>query len=85
MSFFEYLPHEYSYACYLAYIYDFSPYDSMILNMVSERYPREEDKDDASVDDSDEDAVSVEDSDVIAISIKDSDELRFLVKIPTRL
>ncbi|KEH29790.1 transmembrane protein, putative [Medicago truncatula] len=32
MSYFEYLPHEYSYACYLAYIYDFSPYDSMILN-----------------------------------------------------
>ncbi|RHN65961.1 hypothetical protein MtrunA17_Chr3g0085631 [Medicago truncatula] len=35
-----------------AYIYDFSPYDSMILNMVSERYPREED-DDASAFDSD--------------------------------
>jgi len=32
MSFYEYLPHEYSYACYLAYIYDLSPYDSMIHN-----------------------------------------------------
>jgi hypothetical protein len=52
MSSFEYLPHEYSYACYLAYIYDFSPYDSMISNMVSERYPREEDDDDASAIDS---------------------------------
>jgi len=32
MSFYEYLLHEYSFACYLAYIYDFSPYDSVILN-----------------------------------------------------
>jgi hypothetical protein len=80
MSFFEYLPHEYSYACYLAYIYDFSPYDSMIFNMVSERYPREEDEDDGSVDDSDEDAVSVEDSAAIAISGEDSDEVAIFVQ-----
>ncbi|RHN78731.1 hypothetical protein MtrunA17_Chr1g0169151 [Medicago truncatula] len=75
MRFYEYLPHEYSFACYLAYIYDLSPYDSMILNMVSERYPRKEDEDDAFVDDSDEDAVSVEDSAAIVISVEDSDEL----------
>jgi hypothetical protein len=48
MSFFEYLPHEYSFACSLAYIYDLSPYDSMIFNMVSEQYPREEEDDDTS-------------------------------------
>jgi hypothetical protein len=53
MSFFEYLPHEYSYACYLAYIYDLHPYDSTIHYMVSERYPREEDDDDASASASD--------------------------------
>jgi hypothetical protein len=47
MSFFEYLPHEYSYALYLAYEYDLHPYDSMILNMVSERYPRDDDEDSA--------------------------------------
>jgi len=45
MNFYEYSSHEYSYGLYLAYIYDLSPYDSMILNMVSKRYPREEDED----------------------------------------
>ncbi|CAJ2643075.1 unnamed protein product [Trifolium pratense] len=40
---YELLPHEYSYALYLSYAYDLHPYDSMILNMVSERYPRDED------------------------------------------
>ncbi|KAK2400011.1 hypothetical protein QL285_049751 [Trifolium repens] len=44
MNFYEYLPHEYSYAFYLAYEFDLHPYDSMISNMVSERYPREEDE-----------------------------------------
>ncbi|KAK2427111.1 hypothetical protein QL285_025712 [Trifolium repens] len=48
MNFFEYLPHEYSYALYLAYEFDLHPYDSMISNMVSERYPREEDEECAS-------------------------------------
>jgi len=32
MDIYEYLPHEYSYAYSLAYIYDFSSYDSMIFN-----------------------------------------------------
>jgi hypothetical protein len=45
---YELLPHEYSYALYLSYEYDLHPYDSMILNMVSERYPRDEDEDCAS-------------------------------------
>ncbi|CAJ2663784.1 unnamed protein product [Trifolium pratense] len=45
---YELLPHEYSYALYLSYAYDLHPYDSMILNMVSERYPRDEDEDCAS-------------------------------------
>ncbi|CAJ2654845.1 unnamed protein product [Trifolium pratense] len=48
MNFYEYLPHEYSYALYLADIYDLYPFDSMIHNMVSERYPRDEDEDYAS-------------------------------------
>ncbi|CAJ2640636.1 unnamed protein product [Trifolium pratense] len=48
MNFYEYLPHEYSYALYLADIYDLYPFDSMIHNMVSERYPRDEDEDCAS-------------------------------------
>jgi hypothetical protein len=52
MNFYEYLPHEYSYALYLAYEFDLHPYDSMILNMVSERYPRDEDEDCASAYDS---------------------------------
>ncbi|PNX82056.1 pentatricopeptide repeat-containing protein [Trifolium pratense] len=52
MNFYEYLPHEYSYALYLAYEYDLHPYDSMIINMVSERYPRDEDEDCASAYDS---------------------------------
>ncbi|CAJ2657439.1 unnamed protein product [Trifolium pratense] len=47
MNFYEYLPHEYSYALYLADIYDLYPFDSMIHNMVSERYPRDEDEDSA--------------------------------------
>ncbi|MCI78805.1 pentatricopeptide repeat-containing protein, partial [Trifolium medium] len=33
------------YALYLAYEYDQHPYDSMILNLVSERYPKDEDED----------------------------------------
>ncbi|GAU49586.1 hypothetical protein TSUD_138730 [Trifolium subterraneum] len=45
---YELLPHEYSYALYLSYEYDLHPYDSMILNMVSERYPRDEVEDYAS-------------------------------------
>ena len=52
MNFYEYLPHEYSYALYLAYEFDLHPYDSMISNMVSERYPRDEDEDCASAYDS---------------------------------
>ncbi|MCI33397.1 pentatricopeptide repeat-containing protein, partial [Trifolium medium] len=36
-----------SYALYLAYEYDLHSYDSMIFNMVSERYPRDEDDDSA--------------------------------------
>ncbi|CAJ2636146.1 unnamed protein product [Trifolium pratense] len=52
MNFYEYLPHEYSYALYLADIYDLYPFDSMIHNMVSERYPRDEDEDRASAYDS---------------------------------
>jgi hypothetical protein len=52
MNFYEYLPHEYSYALYLAYEFDLHPYDSMIFNMVSERYPRDEDEDLASAYDS---------------------------------
>ncbi|CAJ2639757.1 unnamed protein product [Trifolium pratense] len=52
MNFYEYLPHEYSYALYLADIYDLYPFDSMIHNMVSERYPRDEDEDCASAYDS---------------------------------
>jgi hypothetical protein len=52
MSFFEYLPHEYSLACSLAYIYDLHPYDYTIFNMVSEQYPRDVDEDYASASDS---------------------------------
>ncbi|KAK2438538.1 hypothetical protein QL285_023307 [Trifolium repens] len=48
MNSYEYLPHEYSYALYLSYEYDLHPYDSMISNMVAERYPRDEDEDCAS-------------------------------------
>jgi hypothetical protein len=32
MNFYEYFPHEYSYALYLAYEFDLNPYDSMISN-----------------------------------------------------
>ncbi|KAK2367415.1 miraculin [Trifolium repens] len=32
MNFYQYLPHEYSYALYLAYEFDLHPYDSIILN-----------------------------------------------------
>ncbi|CAJ2635747.1 unnamed protein product [Trifolium pratense] len=64
MNFYEYLPHEYSYALYLADIYDLYPFDSMIHNMVSERYPRDEDFDSAADFDSaieeDEDLSSAE-------------------------
>jgi len=52
MSFYEYLPHEYSYACFLAYIYDLHHYDSTIFYMVSKRYPRDVDVDCASASDS---------------------------------
>jgi len=40
MSHYGYLPHEYSYDISLADHYDLYPWDSMIHNMVSERYPR---------------------------------------------
>jgi len=33
MSFYEYLPHEYSYACFLADHYDLYPWDSMITTI----------------------------------------------------
>jgi len=45
MSLYEYLPHEYSYALFLANYYDIFPWDSMITNMESKRYPRDEDND----------------------------------------
>ena len=57
MNLYQYLPHEWNYACFLANHYDL-PYDSMIHNMVSQRYHREED-DDASASNS----TSVEDED----------------------
>ena len=43
MSFYEYLPHEHSYALMLAIHDNLYPWDSMITNMLSERYPRAED------------------------------------------
>jgi hypothetical protein len=52
MYLYEFLPHEYSYALYLADYYDLYPFDSLIHNMVSERYPRDEDEDCASAYDS---------------------------------
>ncbi|CAJ2653221.1 unnamed protein product [Trifolium pratense] len=39
----ELLPHEHDYALFLSYVYDLWHYDPMILDMVSERYPRDED------------------------------------------
>lgn len=75
MSLYGYLPHEYRYALFLADHYDLYPWESMIRDMVSERYPRDEDDDDASVEDSDEDEVSVEDSNEVAISVEDSDKV----------
>jgi hypothetical protein len=65
MNFYEYLPHEYSYALYLAYEFDLHPYDSMILNMVSERYPRDEEEDFASAYDSE----SCDDDESAAVEI----------------
>jgi hypothetical protein len=62
---YELLPHEYSYALYLSYAYDLHPYDSMILNMVSERYPRDEDEDFASAYDSE----SCDDDESAAVEI----------------
>jgi hypothetical protein len=53
MSLYGYLPHEYNYALFLADHYDYYPWDSLIRNMVSERYPRNEDDDVASASDSD--------------------------------
>lgn len=62
MSHYGYIPHEYTYALFLADHYDLYPWDSLITNMVSERYPRDED-DDASACDSasDEDEDSGDD------------------------
>ncbi|KAK2399521.1 hypothetical protein QL285_049328 [Trifolium repens] len=70
MNFYEYLPHEYSYVLYLAYEYDLYPYDSTILNMVSERYPRDEDEDCASAYDS-ENCEEDESNDVAISSTQD--------------
>jgi hypothetical protein len=70
MNFYEYLPHEYSYALYLAYEFDLHPYDSMISNMVSERYPRDEDEDCASAYDS-ENCEEDESDDVAILSTQD--------------
>jgi len=42
MSLYGNLPHEYSYALFLVDHNDFYPWDSMITNMVSERYPWDE-------------------------------------------
>ncbi|CAJ2630761.1 unnamed protein product [Trifolium pratense] len=76
MNFYEYLPHEYSYALYLADIYDLYPFDSMIHNMVSERYPRDEDEDCASAHGSEnceEDQVQEAGSSIaVSIHIQDS-------------
>jgi len=60
MSHYGYLPYEYTYGIFLADHYDLYTWDSMIHNMVSERYPKDED-DDASASDSayDEDDDSV--------------------------
>jgi len=52
MNFYEYSSHEYTYALYLAYTYNLHPYDFMILNMVSERCPGDEDEDCAPTSDS---------------------------------
>ncbi|KAK2354538.1 hypothetical protein QL285_092040 [Trifolium repens] len=65
MNFYEYLPHEYFYALYLAYEFDLHPYDSMILNMVSERYPRDKDEDFATAYDSE----SCDDDESAAVEI----------------
>jgi len=43
MSRYEYLLHEFSYALFLANHYDLYSWDSMITNMVSVRYRRDED------------------------------------------
>lgn len=66
MSHYGYLPHEYTYALFLADYYDLYPWDSLITNMVLERYPRDED-DDASASALDEDDDSVSDE-VLAVS-----------------
>lgn len=67
MSHYGYLPHEYTYALFLADHYDLYPLDSKIHNMVSERYPRDED-DDASASASDYDIDEDEDSDDAAFA-----------------
>jgi hypothetical protein len=73
MSLYGYLPHEYNYALFLADHYDYYPWDSMIRNMVSERYPRDED-DDASASASGSDIDEDEDSDDVtsASAIQDT-------------
>lgn len=42
MNLYEYLPHKYSYTCYLAYIYNLCPYDSTIfydvLSVIDEKH-----------------------------------------------
>ncbi|KAK2429857.1 hypothetical protein QL285_028259 [Trifolium repens] len=70
MNFYEYLPHEYFYALYLAYEFDLHPYNSMISNMVSEQYPRYEDEDLASAYDS-ENCEEDESDDVAILGIQD--------------
>jgi len=59
MSHYGYLPHEYIYALLLADHYDLYPWDSMIHNKVSKRYPMDEDEDASACDsasDEDEDS-----------------------------
>ena len=62
MSHYGYLPHEYIYALLLADHYDLYPWDSMIHNKVSKRYPMDEDEDASACDSaSDEDEDSGDD------------------------
>jgi hypothetical protein len=65
MIFYDLLPHEYDYALSLSYVLDLWHYDPMILHMVLERYPIDEDAY-ASVEDSaaDSNSAIVEDEDL---------------------
>ncbi|KAK2396096.1 hypothetical protein QL285_057768 [Trifolium repens] len=76
MNSYEYFPHKYSYALYLAYIYDLYPYDSMISNMVSEQYPREEDEECVSAygsENCEENQVQNDDSSSVFATMENSD------------